>query len=127
DREDRGYIPTLQVGLDDEIDETECDQCIGVAIAAIARQAARPLHAPITRAELFRKMEHRMRGADESVGKTRAGPRFQDLAAVGILIFRLARNSRETLTQEWLIENPHDGSAFLLERDKGAPERLACD
>ena len=65
DRNECGNIPSLQFGLDHQIDKTHRDERVGVAIAAIARQARRFLDAKILRAflilEMLRQPESRLR------------------------------------------------------------------
>src|SRR6202158_3408801 len=95
DGNDRGDVPALELGFDHEIDESESDKRIGVAIAPVTRQPAEFLDAPIKLPLRLLEMQHRVGGADHRVGQLRAGARGKGRGACGVAKLRLAGEADE--------------------------------
>jgi lysophospholipase len=120
DRDQRHDVVGLEAGLDHEIDMAGGQHAIGVAIAAVARQAGDALD-PVVGPERLAGEEPRARRGHDGVFEGGAGahsetplaPRAAERGAPGV--------AEEALAREGLVHHPEGRNAAPVEADQRAP------
>ena len=124
DRDQGQDVERLQPGLDHEVDLTERDETIVVAIAAEAPQPYGGADRAEARLLLLRGEEVGAARGEQRLAQGGAGASPYRPLSAAVAVIGMILATPEALAGEGLVHEPKQGPAVLEQPDQRAPERL---